>query len=141
MDARTALLATHLAATLCVASACWYVQVVHYPLFRHAAELSDYVRRNLQRTTWLLGPLVAAEGVSAAAVLLWPPADASRPLLWLAAALLLAIWASTAFVQVPLHLRLARRGDPADVPRLVATNWVRTVGWSGRVAVLVAAWP
>jgi hypothetical protein len=47
-------------------------------------------------------------------------------------------WASTAFVQVPLHGTLARGFDEDAHARLVATNWVRTIAWSGHAALM--AW-
>jgi hypothetical protein len=46
--------------------------------------------------------------------------------------------ASTLFVQVPLHARLARDGHaPADVTALVRTNWLRTIGWTVRAVLAV----
>ena len=46
------------------------------------------------------------------------------------------IWASTAFVQVPLHARLAVF-DPDAQARLVATNWVRTAAWTLRAGLVL----
>jgi len=62
---------------------------------------------------------------------------------WAAAGVLMAIWASTSLVQVPLHERLSAGWDDAAQRRLVATNWIRTALWTARlglaVAMLVAA--
>jgi hypothetical protein len=51
-------------------------------------------------------------------------------------ALLGLIWASTAFVQVPLHDALEQTPDAAHIRGLVASNWVRTVAWTAR-AILI----
>jgi hypothetical protein len=59
---------------------------------------------------------------------------------WVAIAGLVAvgmIWASTVFLQVPCHNRLLSGFDLAAYQRLVSTNWIRTVLWSVRGAVLL----
>ena len=57
---------------------------------------------------------------------------------WTGLALVGVIWLSTALLQVPLHNTLAA-GFDADVHRrLVATNWIRTVAWSLRSALVLA---
>jgi hypothetical protein len=42
------------------------------------------------------------------------------------------------FLQVPAHRRLGRGRDADTVDRLVATNWIRTVGWSTRSIIAIA---
>ena len=51
--------------------------------------------------------------------------------------LLLVVWGSTTFVQVPLHGRLARGLDATALRRLVLTNWIRTAAWTLRAGLLV----
>ena len=48
------------------------------------------------------------------------------------------IWASTAFIQVPMHNVLGRGFDADAHAHLVSTNWIRTIAWSARAALL--AW-
>jgi hypothetical protein len=73
------------------------------------------------------------------ALVAWPPAGIPAWLLLTGLALLAVVWASTWLVQVPCHTRLAGGFDAAAHGRLVATNWIRTVGWSARTALLVGA--
>jgi hypothetical protein len=40
------------------------------------------------------------------------------------------VWGVTIFISVPLHRRLTGGYEERTVNRLVATNWLRTVGWS-----------
>ena len=55
-------------------------------------------------------------------------------------ALVAVIWGSTHFLQVPCHRRLAESGpDRATLRRLVVTNAIRTVAWTGRAAIVLAA--
>jgi hypothetical protein len=61
------------------------------------------------------------------------------------AGLALVTWASTAFLQVPLHGQLSAATDAqalqVTVTRLVATNWVRTFAWSAKfLLMLVLLW-
>ena len=38
---------------------------------------------------------------------------------------------------VPMHERLGRGFDPAAHRRLVATNWIRTIAWTARGALVL----
>ena len=51
--------------------------------------------------------------------------------------LVLIIWASTFFVQVPLHEKLAAAFDAKVQQRLVLTNWIRTIAWTLRGALVL----
>lgn len=114
----------------------WTIQVVHYPALADvgAADLHAFHANHSARITVLVGPLMLAEAGLAVALLGAAPGVIGLAQL----ALVGLIWASTFFVQVPLHGRIAA-GEAAAITTLVATNWVRTVAWSARTALL-AAW-
>jgi hypothetical protein len=137
----TVLLTSHLLATAAMVGLIWFVQVVHYPLFAAVGSggFAQYEQLHQRRTSFVVGPLMAAEGGTAVWLALAPPHGVSRlwPLVGLAA--LGVIHASTVVLQVPQHTALAGGYDPARVSRLVRTNWVRTVGWSirGIIAALI----
>jgi hypothetical protein len=40
------------------------------------------------------------------------------------------VWASTFFLQVPIHNQLALNFDLSLIDKLVYTNWIRTIAWS-----------
>lgn len=108
----------------------WVIQVVHYPLFaRVGAEgYRDYQLAHQSLISLIVGPAMLVEALATAAILLTrrdAPAVA-------AAALLAIIWASTAFLQVPMHNALANGFDAQAHARLVDTNWIRTVAWTAR---------
>ena len=122
----------------------WIVQVVHYPLMRFVSgrEFARFETAHRLRISWVVGPLVAVEGVCVLAFLFAAPAGL---IWWLpragAGAEAVAI-GTTVLVSAPLHERLNAHVDPATLDRLIATNWIRTVAWTARgglaIAMLVA---
>jgi hypothetical protein len=135
------LLILHAAATWAATGLIWFVQLVHYPSYRDMAEkgFTGFQTRSTARTGFIVGPLIFIE-FGTAAYLLWrPPAGIGTIWLWLGAALIVLNLASTVLIQVPLHVRLRATHDPALVELLIRTNWVRTLAWSIRAA-LVASW-
>lgn len=134
------LLLIHAAATWFMTGLIWFVQVVHYPLLHRVPEgaAATYAREHQRLTAWVVGPPMLLEAATAV-LLLWPPFRPAGAFPWLLAglALLGLIWASTAFVQVPLHRRLAAGSDAAAVARLVRTNRLRAAAWSARSLLLL----
>lgn len=128
------LLAIHVAATLFMTGVIWFVQIVHYPLFGQVPReaFASYAEMHAKRTTWVVGPVMSVELITAV-VLLARDASAAHIA---GMALVGIIWLSTALVQVPQHERLRRAFDKRVHAALVQGNWIRTVAWSAR-AVLV----
>lgn len=124
----------HLGATLLMVGVIWTVQVVHYPLFAGvgAGGWAAYEAAHQSRITLVVGPLMLAELVTAVWLVLDRPAGLPAWAVVLGAALVGVIWASTAFVQVPLHATLGDAFDADAHARLVATNWIRTAAWTAR---------
>ncbi|MGE0825959.1 MAG: hypothetical protein AB7P18_28025 [Candidatus Binatia bacterium] len=118
----------------------WFVQIVHYPLFAQVGMnlFPAYETAHNRLTTWVVGPPMLVEGVTAIGLLLYKPDGISSGLVWCGLMLLLAIWASTAFLQVPQHDILTRGFDGEAHRFLVTSNWLRTIAWTLRgVLVLV----
>lgn len=116
----------------------WFVQVVHYPLFaRVGGDFVSYQQAHMQQTTWVVGPVMLLEAFTAASLLVRRPDWLSAELVWANAVLLLAIWASTAWLQVPAHEKLLSGFSVEPHLALVRTNWLRTGLWTVRAAGLV----
>lgn len=133
----------HLSATLFMCGLIWFVQVVHYPLFARTvgAEFPAYERSHTRLTGWVVTVPMFAEALSALFLLWFRPVAVSPAQVIVGAALIVTIWLSTAFLQVPCHNRLSRGFDPVVHHRLVSTNWIRTTAWSLRAALVVwMAW-
>ena len=118
----------------------WFVQVVHYPLFARAdgPASAGYALENQRRTGSVVIPFMLVEGLTAAWIAWRPPVGVPRAVAIAGVALVVALWLSTALVQMPLHGRLAAEGHaPAVVARLVRSNWLRTALWTTRAALSV----
>jgi hypothetical protein len=125
------LLPVHYAVTWALVGLIWTIQMVHYPLFAQVgpAHFVAYHRRHTREITLVVGPLMLAELVTAALLVLEGNRD---PWLLASLPLLALIWISTGFVQIPLHNTLTTGFDAHAHRRLVTTNWWRTAAWSAR---------
>lgn len=132
------LLVAQLASTAMMVGLIWFVQVVHYPLFASvgAERFVAYEDAHRRLTSYVVGPFMAVEGVTALWIAADPPSGVSRTTAVAGLALLAVVHASTVFLQVPLHGALSKGFNAADAVRLCRTNWIRTVGWSARVVLV-----
>lgn len=132
---------TELGSTLFMTGLIWFVQVVHYPLLGRvgSAEYTAYQAAHMTRTTWVVAaPMLVEVGACAALVVVAGQPAWQR---WPGVILLATVWLSTMLLQIPLHDILTRGFDPEVHARLVGTNWLRTVAWSLRgLLCLAAAW-
>ena len=127
--------------TLSMFGIIWFVQIVHYPLFAEIVP-SYFVRYETayaHRMGYIAGPLMLAELLSTALLLvpslrpgIIPPAQA-----WLGIGLVGLLWASTVLIQVPLHDRLHTAYSLDTIGRLVRGNWIRTLAWTARAALVL----
>lgn len=132
-------LAVHLLATAAMVGLIWFVQVVHYPLFAAVGRdgFATYAQEHQRRTSFVVGPFMAAEGVTALWMALDPPTGVPRWMAVLGLAVLAVVLGSTVLLQVPQHAVLADGFDEVRATRLVRTNWIRTIGWSARGVIAV----
>lgn len=139
-DAQQLLVVAHALTTWSLVGLIWTVQVVVYPSFRHVppAAFGPYHQGHLRRITQVVAPLMTLELALAGMLFLWRPPGVSLVVSAIGLGLLGCIWASTAFIQVPLHDRIGRRPIPSGVVRLTTSNWVRTAAWTLRGGL--AAW-
>jgi hypothetical protein len=133
----TTLLIIHFAVTWALVGLIWTIQVVHYPLFKDVVHENfiAYHERHMSLITWVVGPLMLLEVVSAA----WLLYLGERSALFCTSIVVLAlIWVSTWLFSVPLHHKLTREYDARTIQRLVRTNLWRTLGWTIRGLCLAA---
>ena len=124
-----------------MAGVIWFVQRVHYPLFRRANR-DDFVAFALEhqrRTGPVVAPGMLAELLTGVALVFVVPEGVPAWTAWAGFGLILVNALSTAFVQMPLHEKLARDGyDARRIDLLVRTNWLRTVAWTARALLTTA---
>jgi len=130
----------HLLATTFMAGLIVFVQVVHYPLFAlvGTADFVAYEREHMKRTGWVVVPPMLAELLTAVWLASETAGSPHGGIAFVGLGILAVIWLSTFSLQAPAHGRLAAGFDGAVQRRLVATNWIRTVGWLARVPLAVA---
>lgn len=131
----------HLGASLFMTGLIWFVQVVHYPLFAKVGEqgYAAYQTAHMRLTTWVVGPPMLVELATAVALISGGRPDwLSSRWAWTNLALLAVIWLSTAFLQSPAHAKLTSGFAAGPHGLLVTSNWLRTLLWSGRSALLLA---
>lgn len=117
----------------------WFVQIVHYPLFRYVGEedFSDYHDLHEWWTSWLVGPPMFIEVSGSFYLYLNPPFLESSVLWFVGFLLVLVPLTSTAFIQVPQHSALREGYDKKMIQNLVRWNWIRTVAWSMRGGIFL----
>lgn len=135
-----ATLIVNLVATAFMTGVIWCVQLAHYPLMSGWPhdDFGRWEARHRSAIGAVVIPAMVIEGLATAVLLARRPPGLPAWLAWAAAVVLIAIWASTFLVQVPLHDRLSTGWDAAAHARLVGTNWVRTVLWTIRLGLAVA---
>lgn len=124
----------HAVSTLFMTSICWFVQLVHYPLFReiNLSDFPKYERKN-SITAYITVPTMIVE-YSSGLYLLYVYQDVMQ----LSNVLLMGvIAASTIWFQVPIHLKLMKEAQPELINKLIHTNWIRTISWSIRAAIII----
>jgi hypothetical protein len=116
----------------------WTIQVVHYPLF-HMADRANFAAFEAAHS-WRIGlivmlPMLLEVGLSA--IMLTSKLE-GVPLwaLWLSIVLVIIVWFSTFFLQVPQHGILSGGFDEAAHQFLVNSNWVRTIAWTAKTVLL-----
>lgn len=125
----------HLVCTLFMTGLCWFVQVVHYPLFRSISldTFKKYERKNVLLTAYIAVPIMVVESLSGLYLLYY-----NQTLLHLINVLLLIIIGLSTFLfQAPIHLKLMIDPSPKLINRLIHTNWIRTISWSIRSGIVI----
>lgn len=124
--------------TLFMTGLIWIIQIVHYPLFAYVnpTDFTAYEHQHTTRITFIVGPVMLAELVTAIALLWYAPPEISRWLITTGLALVVVNWLSTATIHAPLHTHLSNGFDGAAIQRLVLTNWIRTAAWTLRGVIM-----
>ena len=133
------LLLAHLAATLFMVGLIWFVQIVHYPLFAKVGgeTFPGYSEAHSRLTSYVVGPPMLVEAGTALLLVFLRPDGIPLSLALAGLALVVAIWLSTALLQVPRHTALGSGFDGRAWRGLVGTNWLRTAAWSARGVVVL----
>lgn len=129
------LLVAHAAATFSMLGLIWFVQVVHYPMIARYSrgDFGAVEREHCDRTGFVAAPLMLVEAFTGVWLLVL---GFHSPLFQVSMALLGLVWLSTFLLQVPCHRALLAGWSDRAHRRLVATNWIRTAGWTLRSLII-----
>ncbi len=129
----------HVGTTLYLVGLIWIVQSLVYPSMGlvGANGYAAYHNLHTSRITPVVAPAMIIELVTAIYFVYAPLEGIDYRYFWGGLTLVLIIWASTFFVQVPLHEKLAQRFDGEIQSSLVLTNWIRTFAWTLRGALVL----
>lgn len=124
----------HAVSTWALVGLIWVVQLAIYPLFRQVGveRFRSYHAAYCARIAWVVAPCMLVELLAAVGLLWLGEGPFRRSELVLGLVAIAGIWLATALFSVPAHRQLARGFDAAAQRRLVRTNWIRTVLWTGR---------
>ncbi len=130
MNNQPATLYIHLASSWFMVGLIWLVQLVHYPLmsFVEEARFAAFETEHRQRILFIVGPCMLMQLITA--VILWRGSSSKQKLWLINLALIVCIWLSTFFIQVPLHDALNIRFTEITHQELVNSNWLRTILWT-----------
>lgn len=133
----------HVVVTYVMAGVMWFVQLAYYPNLAAVGEdaFVGYQREHVRRITRPAWTLLSLELMSGVLLALLGFESVPGGLLFTNLVLIVAIWWSTWFVQVPLHQRLELAWDSRLHYRLVSSNWFRTFIYTIRgLMVLYVLW-
>lgn len=110
-------------------------QFLSYPLFRklYIPSFSDYYKSYTNRISLVVIPLMVTELVLSI-FLFW--LHLNNIYVILSSLMLIGVWLSTFFLQVPLHNQLSLSYDKRLVNKLIKTNWIRTILWCSKCFIL-----
>ena len=129
----------HIASTLYMTGLIWFVQVVHYPLHAHVGQKTflHYQHLHMNWTGYVVGPAMLVELASTLYFLFNPVHGIPYQAFVTGAVLLFIIWGSTGLLQVPFHNSLLQSFSASAHQKLVLSNWVRTIAWTSRAALVL----
>ncbi len=134
------ILIINLVAAAFLAGLSWYLQIVHYPLFTYVDKRSflEYHIYYLKTNTFLIFIPMLIEGVFTI-LFAFDHSDLIHTAIpFLCLCLSTGMWLITFSHIAPLHDKLTADGlDDETVKKLIEMNWVRTIGWTMKIALLL----
>jgi hypothetical protein len=133
------ILLSNVAATLYMVGLIWCVQIVHYPLFAQVGTegFAAYEAAHSRLITLVVGLPMLVELVTAGLLLFFRSPAIGLAETSVGVVLVLVIWLSTISLQVPQHAILSSGFDTTAHQLLVNSNWIRTIAWSVRGALVL----
>ena len=109
-------------------------QIVNYPLFKYVQnDFSTFHQRYVTRIGYIVAPIMILEFFITSTML---AQDFDDNLKKISALLVILIWLSTFFIQVPIHNQLSLT-NKKNLNFLIYSNWIRVVCWILKLIIAV----
>ena len=102
-------------------------QFVNYPLFKSIkSDFTNYHKQYTERMGYVVAPLMVIELILVTYITLHHKENLFVIFIFL---LTIIIWASTFFIQVPIHNTLSKKKEKNKIIKLHKSNYIRTICW------------
>lgn len=113
----------------------WTIQLVHYPSFHSLDKVHfiEHMNFHKKRISLLVVPVMLLELATSIALVFF--AELYSEMHETGLIIVILIWISTFFVQVPLHNKLSMGYEEVLVIKLIKSNVIRTVLWTLKATI------
>ncbi len=110
-------------------------QILSYPLLLKVSKgnFYDYYNSYTKRISFIVMPLMIFEVFLSVSLNI----ISNNFYVFASNILLLIIWGSTFFIQVPIHNKLSSNHSYQLINKLIFSNWIRTVAWICKLVTLL----
>ena len=128
----------HLCVTWAMIGAVWFVQFVHYPVYRFLQKKDFYTfqKHHIKQTKALAIPVMVVEAITGILLLWGWGGSALWAYAWINFFLLILIWVSSFHFCMKCHNQLSHEYSPHLILRLLHIHQVRTCFWTARGLLL-----
>lgn len=107
----------------------WIIQILHYPSFLYIdkTQFHSFELFHTKRITFIVAPLMILELIIGI-----------FHFHFITTGIIVLIWLSTFFIQVPCHDKLKLGYDKKIIEKLIHSNWIRTILWTAKLIFILA---
>ena len=127
----------HLISTSMMVAIIWIVQILHYPtfLFIDKERYTEFQQFHMNKISYIIVPLMVVELISGLSILF--TVENIQFSFYVSLSLLILIWLITGLFFTKFHSELSKKFSHNTILRLIRLNWIRTVFWTIRLALLL----
>ena len=127
----------HLISTSMMVAIIWIVQILHYPtfLFIDKERYTEFQQFHMNKISYIIIPLMLVELISGLSILF--TIENIQFSFYVSLSLLILIWLITGLFFTKFHSELSKKFSHNTILRLIRLNWIRTVFWTIRLALLL----
>lgn len=127
----------HLISTSMMVAIIWIVQILHYPafLFIDKERYTEFQQFHMNKISYIIIPLMLVELISGLSILF--TVENIQFSFYVSLSLLILIWLITGLFFTKFHSELSKKFSHNTILRLIRLNWIRTVFWTIRLALLL----